>query len=88
LAYQPPASSIFLSQQTNHQQSVSSTFLSERTSTSHQPPVKRTGCKLVEYTLRPKTFALFDFYRERSTIRLIQKICANAKTIMIYLEYI
>jgi hypothetical protein len=34
------------------------------------------------YTLRPKIFAPFDFYRERLTIRLIQKICANAKTIL------
>jgi hypothetical protein len=37
LAYQPPASSIFLSEQTSHQQSGSSTFLSEQISTSHQP---------------------------------------------------
>jgi hypothetical protein len=29
LAYQPPASSTFLSEQTNRQQSASSTFLSE-----------------------------------------------------------
>jgi hypothetical protein len=43
LAYQPPASSIFLSEQTSHQQSASSTFLSEQISTSHQPPAKRTG---------------------------------------------
>jgi hypothetical protein len=35
LAYQPPASSSFLSQQTSHQQPVSSTFLSEQISTSH-----------------------------------------------------
>jgi hypothetical protein len=42
-AYQPPARSIFLSEQTNHQQSASSTFLSEQISTSHQPPAKRTG---------------------------------------------
>jgi hypothetical protein len=41
LAYQPPASSTFLSQQTNHQQPASSTFLSEQTSTSHQPPNER-----------------------------------------------
>jgi hypothetical protein len=38
LAYQPPASNTFLSQQTSHQQPASSTFLSEQTSTSHQPP--------------------------------------------------
>jgi hypothetical protein len=43
LAYQPPATSTFLSEQTSHQQPASSTFLSEQTSTSHQPPAKRTG---------------------------------------------
>jgi hypothetical protein len=42
LAYQPPASSTFLSEQISHQQPTSSTFLSKQTSTSHQPPVKRT----------------------------------------------
>jgi hypothetical protein len=40
LAYQPPASSTFLSERISHQQPASSTFLSEQTSTSHQPPVK------------------------------------------------
>jgi hypothetical protein len=44
LAYQPPASSAFLSQQISHQQSANSTLLSEQTSTSHQPPANRTGC--------------------------------------------
>jgi hypothetical protein len=44
LPYQPPAYDTFLLEQTNHQQSVSSTFLSEQTSTSHQPPATRTGC--------------------------------------------
>jgi hypothetical protein len=44
LAYQPPASSTFLSEQSSHQQPASSTFLSEQTSTSHQPPANRTGC--------------------------------------------
>jgi hypothetical protein len=34
LAYQPPASSTFISQQTNHQQPANSTFLSKQTSTS------------------------------------------------------
>jgi hypothetical protein len=43
LAYQPPASSIFLSEQISHQQPASSTFLSEQTSTGHQLPAKRTG---------------------------------------------
>jgi hypothetical protein len=36
LAYQPPANSIFLSQQTSYQQPVSSIFLSQQT--SHQQP--------------------------------------------------
>jgi hypothetical protein len=36
-AYQPPASSTFLSEQISQQQSASSTFLSEQISTSHQP---------------------------------------------------
>jgi hypothetical protein len=36
LAYQPPASSTFLSEQTSYKQPASSTFLSEQTSTSHQ----------------------------------------------------
>jgi hypothetical protein len=44
LAYQPPASSTFLSEQTSHQQPANSTFISEQTSTSHQPPANRTGC--------------------------------------------
>jgi hypothetical protein len=43
-AYQPPASSTFLSEQINHQQPVNSIFLSEEISTSYQPPAKRTGC--------------------------------------------
>jgi hypothetical protein len=38
LAYQPPASSTFLSEQISHQQPANSTFLSEQISTSHQPP--------------------------------------------------
>jgi hypothetical protein len=38
LAYQPPASSTFLSEQISHQQPANSTFLSEQTGTSHQPP--------------------------------------------------
>jgi hypothetical protein len=44
LAYQPLASSTFLSDQISHQQPASSTLLSEQTSTSHQPPANRTGC--------------------------------------------
>jgi hypothetical protein len=34
---------VLFSEQTSHQQSASSTFLSEQISTSHQPPDKRTG---------------------------------------------
>jgi hypothetical protein len=37
LAYQPPVSSTFLSEQTNHQQPASSIFLSQQISISHQP---------------------------------------------------
>jgi hypothetical protein len=39
LAYQPPANSTFLSEQTNHQQTASSTFLLDKPSPaiSHQP---------------------------------------------------
>jgi hypothetical protein len=43
LAYQPPASSTFLSEQISHQQPANSTFLSEQISTSHQSPANRTG---------------------------------------------
>jgi hypothetical protein len=42
----------------------------------------------VAYTLRPKIFAPFDFYRSHLTSRLIQNICENTKIIMIYLKYI
>jgi hypothetical protein len=41
LAYQPPDSSNVLSEQTNHQQPASRTFLSEQISTSHRPKAKR-----------------------------------------------
>jgi hypothetical protein len=44
LAYQPPASSTFFSEEISHQQSANSTFLSKQTSTSHQPPANRTCC--------------------------------------------
>jgi hypothetical protein len=43
LAYQPPASSTFISEQTSHHEPASSIFLSEQTSTSHHPPTERTG---------------------------------------------
>jgi hypothetical protein len=37
LSYQPPASSTFLSEQTNHQQPASDIFLSEQINTRQQP---------------------------------------------------
>jgi hypothetical protein len=43
LTYQTSANSIFISEQTNHQQPASSTFLSEQIITSHQAPAKRTS---------------------------------------------
>jgi hypothetical protein len=43
LAYQPPASSTFISEQTSHHQPANNIFLSEQTSTSHQQPAERTG---------------------------------------------
>jgi hypothetical protein len=48
LAYQPRASSTFLSEQTSHQQPASSTFLSEQISTSHLPLAKRNAvCRVL-----------------------------------------
>jgi hypothetical protein len=41
LAYQPPATSTFLSEQTSHQQPANSTFLSQQISISHQPPANQ-----------------------------------------------
>jgi hypothetical protein len=41
LTYQPPASSTFLSEQTNHQQSASITFISEQTTTPPAKPTRR-----------------------------------------------
>jgi hypothetical protein len=41
LAYQPPASSTFLSEQTSHQEPASSTFLSAQTSISHELPAEQ-----------------------------------------------
>jgi hypothetical protein len=60
LAYQPPASSTFLSEQTSHQPPASSTFLSQQISTSHQPPAKRTGRGLVVVSAS-EIFSLFGW---------------------------
>jgi hypothetical protein len=46
LAYQAPASSTFLSEQTSHQQPASSTFLSEQISMSHV--ISQTNMLLVD----------------------------------------
>jgi hypothetical protein len=46
LAYQPPASSTFLSQQTSHQQPANSTLLSEQINTSHQPTEQAANMNL------------------------------------------
>jgi hypothetical protein len=54
LAYQPPASSIFLSEQTSHQQPVSSTFLSEQISSSHQSN-EQAACEQSLTGLKGKT---------------------------------
>jgi hypothetical protein len=45
LAYQPPDSNTFLSEQTSHQQAASSIFLLEQISTNHQPNEQAAGCK-------------------------------------------
>jgi hypothetical protein len=47
LAYQPSASSTFLTQQTSHQQPATSTLLSEQTSTSHQPTEQAVSLDLL-----------------------------------------
>jgi hypothetical protein len=57
LAYQPPAGSTLLSEQTSHQQPASSTLLSEQTSTSHQPPAKRTRTGHLASTTRSQPLA-------------------------------
>jgi hypothetical protein len=46
LAYQPPASSTFLLQQTSHQQPANSTLLSEQINTSHQPTEQAANMNL------------------------------------------
>jgi hypothetical protein len=46
-AYEPPASSIFLSERISHQQPASSALLSEQTSTSHQPTEQAEDAKFV-----------------------------------------
>jgi hypothetical protein len=46
LAYQPPASSTFLSEQISHQQSANSTFLSSQISTRHQPNEQADGVNI------------------------------------------
>jgi hypothetical protein len=45
ISHQPAI--LFLSEQIGHQQPANSIILSEEISTSHQPPVKRTGSRLL-----------------------------------------
>jgi hypothetical protein len=52
------------------------------------PSAGRERLNPASYTLRPKIFAPFDFYRSHLTSRLIQNICENTKIIMIYLKYL
>jgi hypothetical protein len=52
LAYQPPANSTFLSEQTSHQQPASSNFLSEQTSTSNQPNEQAVNEKRALHVLK------------------------------------
>jgi hypothetical protein len=53
-AYQPPASSTFLSEQTSHQQSTSSIFLSEQSTPviSHQPNEQAASFKCMGSRLK------------------------------------
>jgi hypothetical protein len=59
LAYQPPASSTFLSEQTSHHQPANSTFLSEQT--SHQSNEQADGlwneaANLLEFDMSTQLF--------------------------------
>jgi hypothetical protein len=67
LAYQPPASSTFLSEQTSHQQPANTIFHSEQISTSNQPPAKRTGFQLEEQLLF--FFKIKTLFKAKKTIR-------------------
>jgi hypothetical protein len=44
---QNKSAAFFLSEQISRQQPANNTFLSQQISTSHQPPVKRTGCQFL-----------------------------------------
>jgi hypothetical protein len=72
LTYQPPNSSTFLLEQTNHQWPVSSIFLSEQTSTNHQPPANRTGCLMLAKTgdAPASRSSLYACKRGRSSSRM------------------
>jgi hypothetical protein len=63
LAYQPPVSSTFLSEQTSHQQLASSIFLSEQISTSHQPNEQAVyfdhKVNHIRFRLKIKKYSLF-----------------------------
>jgi hypothetical protein len=63
LAYQPPASSTFPSEQASYQKPANNTFLSEQISISHEPPAKRT-------VLFPYCTLRFRFFRQPPGIPL------------------
>jgi hypothetical protein len=65
LSYQPPANSTFLSEETNHQQSASSTFFSKQISTSHQSSAKRTDTSTVWSWNRRDQLESKSFYKEK-----------------------
>jgi hypothetical protein len=82
LAYQPPASSTFLSEQTSHQQPASSTFLSEQTSTSHQPPAKRTGSLEEEEIRQEKEEGSVETTQLHLPVPLVSEGCAATGSCM------
>jgi hypothetical protein len=80
LAYQPPASSTFLSKQISHQQPASSTSLSEQISTNHQSPAKRTGwCKLTLTFCEKKWIPTTNVYKNLAWWYTIMDVQQNAE---------
>jgi hypothetical protein len=80
-AYQPPANSTFLSEQTSHQQPATNTFLSKQT--SHHPRKVNSARGRLE---RPRRLScahhllaspFFSFSSFFSTFFLIHKLCAQ-----------
>jgi hypothetical protein len=61
LAYQPPASSTVISEQTSHRQPASSTLLSEQTGISYQPPANRTGYSFKKSESKQEENVIFKY---------------------------